>query len=122
MPKRTSGEVAFDLEKGEFMNSPKLTNILLIALVLLLSIHIGIEIFRPIGRYVRTADPFSHGTAVLDTSSGTVYGLQYSEGVPETGAVVNIVHRAENERNWKSAQALQASPQSPTEEPPDERH
>jgi hypothetical protein len=53
------------------MNSPKLTSILLLALVLLPCFHVGLETFRPIGRYVRWSAGSS--AAVLDTSSGTVY-------------------------------------------------
>lgn len=55
------------------MNSLKTTNILLLLLVLLLAIHVGVESFRPIGRYQWTRG-FTDVSA-LDTATGKFYGF-----------------------------------------------
>ena len=96
------------------MNSLKLTNILLLVLVLLLCLHVGLETFRPLGRYVRWSA--GSAAAVLDTASGTVYLEDGSQG-----QIVNIVRVAKKLHNKKSAQPTQAAPDAPNEYPSSDR-
>ncbi len=98
------------------MNSPKLTNVLLLALVLLLCFHVGLETFRPIGRYVRIGGGSSR--AVLDTSQGTMY---IAVG-PGDGRIINVVRLTKQFNDQKPTQPIQAEPEAPTGEPPDETH
>ena len=92
------------------MDSSKVTNILLIVLILLLCLHVGLEILRPTGRYVRWSAGSS--AAVLDTSTGTVY---LEDG--SLGQIVNIVRVAKQFQKHKAPE-----PAAPTGEPPDETH
>ena len=92
------------------MNSIKLTDALLCALVILLTIHVGLEIFRPVGRYSWHKDATST-FCVLDTAKGKVYGFQ---GDMESGLVVDVVDLAKN-INDKSA--LKFSKKKPADSP-----
>jgi hypothetical protein len=55
------------------MNAQRTTNILLLALVLLLAFHEGRALVRPVGRFVWSNAPDI--SAVLDTTTGKVYGI-----------------------------------------------
>jgi len=55
------------------MNPQKTTNILLLALVLLLAFHEGMTLVRPVGRFVWSNAPDI--SAVLDTETGKIYGI-----------------------------------------------
>jgi hypothetical protein len=93
------------------MNSPRLTNILLLLVVLLLCLHVGLETFRPVGRYVKL--PSVSGEAqILDTSSGTVF---WENG--HYGRIVDIVGDTKKLPEYKVHE-----PEVPTGEPPDETH
>ena len=89
------------------MNSPKITNILLLLIVLLLCFHVGLETFRPVGRYVHWSS-----SAVLDTSSGTTYWENGTQGI-----IVNVVNAAKTLPKFKFPE-----PEAPTGEPPGEEH
>lgn len=55
------------------MSPQKTTNILLLALVLLLAFHESMALVRPVGRFVWSNAPDI--SAVLDTTTGKVYGI-----------------------------------------------
>jgi len=69
------------------MNSTKITNTLLLVLVLLFAIHVAVETLWLVGRYV-WAEAGSD-LSVLDTSNGTLYHASSTEGM-----TMNIVRRA----------------------------
>jgi hypothetical protein len=84
------------------MNSCKLPNILLLALVLLISAHLLVLRFYPTGRFARFDS--DSDVSVLDTGTGEIYALS-----KDPVLVGDLIRGAVKSWKWSSKKDIQSS-------------
>src|SRR5207249_581237 len=95
----TSTATRYSATPEGLMNSPKVTNIALLLLVVLLMLHEAISLFWAPGRYswVPNGEGTTSGFNVLDTQTGNLYSMDVDTKTNiATGSVLAIVRLAKN--------------------------